>query len=153
MRFPSSVEREPAIESWIKGAGEAMTTKHSRAITAAIAALVPASAAYASFNSFGGGPLCSNYSCVLWIALFAGIVGVPVSILILWALSVLARNRQRPLKIRVWWVVANGVIAYAITVTLLLLGPSRGVNWAYAYVVYAALFALASALMDRRSPG
>jgi hypothetical protein len=129
-----------------------MTANHSRAINTAIAALAPASAAYASFNSLGNGPLCSNYSCVLWIALIAGLVGVPVSILILWALSVLARNRQRPLKVRVWWVVANGVIAYAITVTMLLLGPSRGVNWAYAYLVYAALFTLASALMDRRSP-
>ena len=53
-----------------------MINKHSPAVGLVGFVLYPLSA-YASFNSFGSSPLCSNVDCALWTGGLLGIVGVP----------------------------------------------------------------------------
>ena len=142
VRAGSPTPDESALERTVRG-------RYSRAIKSVVAALYSASA-YASFNSFGNGPLCSNFDCVLSIGAFAGLFGVPLSVAILWGLAFISRNRQKPNRTRTWWVVTNGVIAYAITIVVLLLGSSRDVKWVYVYLAYAAVFTMVSAVFDRR---
>lgn len=128
-----------------------LTNKHSPAVGTASLVLCPLSA-YASFNSFGNSPLCSNVDCALWVGGLVGIVGVPVSVLIFWALALISRRRRGWSAGRTWWVIANGAVAYVITMTVLLLGPARNLAWAYVYIAYGALFATASYFVGRKLP-
>ena len=125
--------------------------KYSPAVTLVGVALFAASA-HASFNSFGNGPLCSNYDCVVSIAAIAGIFVIPLSILVFWALFRIARHGGTPQSTPIWWVVGNGAVAYVIAIVLLLLGSSRAVTWAYAYLAYAVLFVTASYFIGHKLP-
>jgi len=125
--------------------------KYSPAVTLVGVALYAASA-HASFNSFGNGPLCSNYDCVVSIAAIAGIFVIPLSILVFWALFRIARHGGTPQSTPIWWVVGNGAVAYVIAIVLLLLGSSRAVTWAYAYLAYAVLFVTASYFIGHKLP-
>jgi hypothetical protein len=128
-----------------------LTNKHSPAVGLIGLVLYPLSA-YASFNSFGNSPLCSNVDCALWIGGSVGIVGVPVSVLIFWALSLISRRRRGWNAGRTWWVITNGAVAYMITIAVLLLGPARNVTWAYVYIAYGALFSMASYFVGHKLP-
>ena len=125
--------------------------KYSPAVTLVGVALYSAST-YASFNSFCNGPLCSNYGCVVSIAAIAGIFVIPLSILIFWALFRMARHGGTPQSTPIWWVVGNGAVAYVIAIVLLLLGSSRAIAWAYAYLAYAVLFVTASYFIGHKLP-
>ena len=125
--------------------------KYSPAVPLVGVALYPATAD-ASFNSFGNGPLCSNYDCVVSIAAIAGIFVIPLSILFFWALFRIARHGGTPQSTPIWWVVGNGAVAYVIAIVLLLLGSSRAVTWAYAYLAYAVLFVTASYFIGHKLP-
>ena len=125
--------------------------KYSPAVTLMGVALYAASA-HASFNSFGNGPLCSNYDCVVSIAAIAGIFVIPLSILFFWALFRIARYGGTLQSTPIWWVVGNGAVAYVIAIVLLLLGSSRAVTWAYAYLAYAVLFVTASYFIGHKLP-
>ena len=128
-----------------------MTNKHLPAVGLVGLVLYPLSA-YASFNSFGNSPLCSNVDCALWVGGLVGVVGVPVSVLIFWALSLISRGRRGRKAGRTWWVITNGAVAYMITVAVLLLGPARNLAWVYVYIAYGALFAMASYFSGHKSP-
>jgi len=128
-----------------------VTNKHSPAVGLVGFVLYPLSA-YASFNSFGNSPLCSNVDCALWTGGLLGIVGVPVSVLIFWALSLILRRRRGRNAVRTWWVITNGAAAYMITIGVLLLGPARSVASVFVYLAYVALFAMASYFGGRKLP-
>jgi len=68
----------------------------------------------------------------------------------LWGVALIAR-RRRTNAIRKWWVIINGVIAYAIAIVVLLRGSSRDVTSVYVYLAYAVLFAMVSVVVDHRS--
>jgi len=128
-----------------------LTNKHSPALGLVALVLYPSSA-YASFNSFGNSPLCNNVDCALWVGGLVGIVGIPVSVLIFWALSLISSRRRGWSVGRAWWVITNGAVAYMITSAVLLLGPARNFIWAYVYIAYGALFATASYFVGRKWP-
>jgi len=125
--------------------------KHTPTLGLVALVLYPLSA-YASFNSFGNSPLCSNVDCALWVGGLVGIVGVPVSVSIFWALSLISRRRREWNVGRAWWVITNGAVAYMITIAVLLLGPARNIIWAFVYIAYGALFAMTSYFVGRKSP-
>ena len=127
----------------------AMSDRYRRAFKSLCGTLFPG-IAYASFNSFGNGPLCNNYDCALWIGGLAGLIGVPISIAILWALSLISRRGHTFKGARMWWIVVNGAVAYAVTVAVLLLGPGRNVTWVYVFAGYAIVFAIVTVLVDRK---
>ena len=128
-----------------------MTNKHVPAVGLVALVLYPLSA-YASFNSFGNSPLCSNIDCVLWVGGLVGIVGIPISVAIFWALSLITRRRRGWNTGRTWWVITNGTFAYIITITVLLLGPARNVIWACVYIAYGALFTITSYFVGHKLP-
>jgi hypothetical protein len=128
-----------------------LINKRSSAVGLVGLVLCPSSA-YASFNSFGNSPLCSNVDCALWVGGLVGIVGVPVSVSIFWALALISRRRRGWNAGRTWWVIANGAVAYMITMAVLLLGPARNLAWAYVYIAYGVLFAMASYFVGHKLP-
>jgi hypothetical protein len=87
----------------------------------------------------------------LWTGGLLGIVGVPVSVSIFWALSLIFRRLGWKV-VRTLWVITNGTVAYTITMAVILLGPARNLTWAFVYIAYVALFAMASYFVGHKLP-
>ena len=119
-----------------------MSRKHlpaARLISFCVA-LLHSMGAYASFNSFGNGPLCQDYNCVLWVGSLVGVVGIPVCASIFLVLSLILRGPRWPkVEQTLRWILVNGVVAYTLTIALLLRGSNHDISWAYVFLTYCAL--------------
>lgn len=66
-----------------------------------------------------------------------GIIGIPVFILIFFGLSRIFRSPLRP-GVNQSWVLMNAVVAYSITVALMLRRPAHDHLYVYVFLAYTA---------------